>query len=364
MDYTELPGLGRPVSRIGAGCWTIGGPAVNNGKPIGWEGVDEDAAYAGLVRSRDLGVTLFDTADVYGLGRSERLIGRLLAEMRRDELVISSKVGYFAGTARHPYLQRQIRHQLATTLDNLGTDYLDLYHLHSTDFGPQDAYLAPAIWTLRRLREEGLIRAVGIRAPHRFAAEWATDPDHPHAAEARRFLALYAAVRPDAITVRHNLMTPLYRPDETDVLALARRDGVGVLLKQTLGQGLLLGTYRNRTEQGFSSADHRSRKPVSSTLVSLVEHAVGRIGQRFGTARSDLARVAIQYALHTAPGAVALVGFRDATQITDNLARSGEPLTDQNLHFLHRVMSPVRENLTESGPLAGPAQKNRPTDHQ
>jgi aryl-alcohol dehydrogenase-like predicted oxidoreductase len=81
-----LPGLEAEVSMIGAGCWTIGGPASNNGIPIGWDGVDERVAFEALVQAHELGVTLFDTADVYGLGRSERLLGALLravTSMRR-----------------------------------------------------------------------------------------------------------------------------------------------------------------------------------------------------------------------------------------------------------------------------------------
>ncbi|MGH3791420.1 MAG: aldo/keto reductase [Pseudonocardiaceae bacterium] len=104
-----------------------------------------DAAYAGLLRAHELGVTLFDTADVYGLGQSERLLGRLLRQVNRDELIVSSKVGYFAGTARHPYDPEQMRRQFATTLDNLGTTHLDVYFLHSSDFGPDDEYLPGAV---------------------------------------------------------------------------------------------------------------------------------------------------------------------------------------------------------------------------
>ncbi|MFC5034312.1 aldo/keto reductase [Streptomyces sp. SID13666] len=347
MDHHNMPGLGRRVSRIGAGCWTIGGPAVNNGTPIGWDAVDEDAAYEGLVRAHELGVTLFDTADVYGLGRSERLIGRLLRETTRRDLVISSKVGYFAGTARHPYLPSQIHRQFATTLDNLGTGYLDLYHLHSSDFGDRDAYLQPAITTILQLRDQGLIRAVGMRAPHRFALEWADQPNHPQAAETSRFLHLFRSVRPDVLTVRHNLMSPRYSPGETDIFAFARAEGIGVLIKQVLGQGLLLGTRTPRSERAFSASDHRSAKPVATDLLRLLEAAVDRIGRRFGTAPHDLARAAVQYALHDAPKAVALIGFRDASQISTTLARAHEPITDEDMDFLHDVMSPVREKMTD-----------------
>ncbi|MCZ4123930.1 aldo/keto reductase [Streptomyces sp. H39-S7] len=358
MDHHDMPGLGRKVSRFGAGCWTIGGPAVNNGTPIGWDGVDEDAAYAGLVRAHELGVTVFDTADVYGLGRSERLIGRLLRETTRNNLVISSKVGYFAGTARHPYLPSQIHRQFATTLDNLGTGYLDLYHLHSSDFGDRDTYLQPTIDSVVQLRDRGLIHAIGMRTPHRFALEWADRPSHPHAAETRRFLHLLRSVRPDVLTVRHNLMSPRYSPGETDIFAFARAEGIGVMIKQVLGQGLLLGTRQTGSERTFSASDHRSGKPVDADLLRLLGNAVNQIGRRFGAARQDLARAAVQYALHDAPKAVALIGFRDASQISTTLARANEPITDGDMDFLHAVMSPVREKMTDSQPGTNAHRKN------
>ncbi|MFF8786792.1 aldo/keto reductase [Streptomyces sp. NPDC015125] len=343
MDYRTLPGLDRKVSLVGAGCWTIGGPAVNDGKPVGWGDVDPDMAFEGLLRARERGVTLFDTADVYGMGRSERLVGRMLrATGGREDIVISTKVGYFAGTSRHPYLPRQIDHQFATSLDNLGTDYVDLYHLHSGDFGKRDAYLRPAIVTVQRLREQGLIRAVAMRAPHRFAAEWAEQPDHPHHAEARRFLELFRAVRPNVLTLRHSLMMAPYALGETDVFSFAAAEGVGVLVKQVLAQGLLLGTYRS---DGFGPGDHRSRKPLDPGLLVLVKEAVEQMRERFGPRRRDLARVAIQYAVHASPDAVALVGFRNASQISTTLANATDPLSDQDVDALRAVMAPVHERM-------------------
>lgn len=358
MDYVEFPGLTRKVSRISAGCWTIGGTAVNGGRPVGWDGVDEEAAYGGLVLAYQSGMTLFDTADVYGMGRSERLVGRLLTGVPRNTVMVSSKGGYFAGTARHPYMPRQLEHQFAMTLDNLGTDYVDVYHLHSGDFGPQDQYLPASVMVVRRLREMGMVRAIGMRAPHRFAVEWADDPTHPWGEDARRFLHLYRTVRPDVLTVRRNLMTPLYGPDETDVFTFARAESVGVLVKQTLGQGLLLGNYRAGQQRDFSAQDHRSRRTVDDELIRLVEEALEQIRGRFGETRRDLARAAVQYAVHDAPEAVALVGFRDASQIADTLDGAGQPLTDDDVVFLRNAMSAVREKMTEQHPNGLARQAN------
>jgi 1-deoxyxylulose-5-phosphate synthase len=254
-----LPGLNTEMSAIGAGCWTIGGPATNRGVPIGWDDVNPIAAYEGLLRAHDLGVTLFDTADVYGLGQSERLLGRLLARVDRGSMVVSSKVGYFAGIGAHPYQPRQIRHQFATTLDNLGTDYLDVYFLHSSDFGEDDHFLDVAVEIMHELRAQSLIRAIGMRAPLTFAAEWATS-DRPEATVTARWLHLFEVIRPDVVTVRYNLLSPLYRPQETDIFDFARHHGVGVLIKQALGQGALLRRHTG-ARPAFSREDHRSRDP-------------------------------------------------------------------------------------------------------
>lgn len=96
-----------------------------------------------------IGATLFDTADEYGHGRSERLLGRLVEQVPRDSPVLSSKVGYFTGTAPHGYHPAHMRHQLEQTLDNLRTDYPDLYFFHHSEFGENDQLLEPAIETMR-----------------------------------------------------------------------------------------------------------------------------------------------------------------------------------------------------------------------
>jgi aryl-alcohol dehydrogenase-like predicted oxidoreductase len=335
-----LPGLNAEVSAIGAGCWTIGGPATNDGVPIGWDHPDPDAAYAGLVRAHELGVTLFDTADVYGLGRSERLLGRLLATVDRSSLVVSSKVGYFAGTARHPYCPAQMRHQFATTLDNLGTDHLDIYHLHSTAFGPDDCYLPGAIDVLSDLREQGLIRAIGIRATHTFAEQWATT-DRPDAAQTARWLHLFHAIQPTVLTVRYNLLSPLYRTQDTDIFTFARRHGVGVLIKQALGQGTLLRTP-NTPPASYSAADHRSRDPLfQPEALAALDTRLAPVWARFGDSRATRARVALRYALHRDPDAPVLVGFRNARQITTTLTCLGDPLRPDEIAEIRAVLHPA-----------------------
>lgn len=337
--HRTLPGLGTPVSAIGAGCWAIGGPATNRGAPIGWDDVDPRQAVAGLHRAHELGITLYDTADVYGLGQSERLLGQFLREVDRSRLVISSKVGYFAGTASHPYEPRQLHHQFATTLANLGTDHLDLYVLHSTDYGSDDRYLPAAVKIMRELRRHGRIRAIGMRAPHAFAEEWSTHPGL-HAAATTRWLHLFNQIQPDILTVRYNLFSPRYDAQETDIFAFARRHHVGVLIKQALHQGLLLRDP-TRPPRRFSAADHRSRDPAfAPAALTRLDATLAALRHRFGDSTKTIARIALRYALHRDPAAPVLVGFRNPAQITATLTSLGEPLSQDELDAVTELLPP------------------------
>jgi aryl-alcohol dehydrogenase-like predicted oxidoreductase len=348
MQLRTLAGLNRTMSAIGAGCWTIGGLASNGPVPIGWAGVDDEAAYAALQATHELGITVYDTADVYGLGHSERLLGRFLRTIDRRAVTVTSKVGYFAGTAAHPYHPTQLTGQFETTLANLGTGYLDGYFLHSSDFGPDDRYLDAAVSTMSMLRAKGLIRSIGMRAPHEFAEQWA-GTDHPHASRTERFLRLFRRVKPDLLTVRYNLLSPRYGPQETDIFAFARRHGVGVLIKQVLGQGVLTGRYDPHSTPVFPAGDHRAADPMfrPAALAGAAE-LLSRLGERFGTSPHDRLRVAVQYALAADPDAVVLVGFRDKHQIATTTAASTSALSDEELADLRSILAGAQDHPRSS----------------
>lgn len=341
LTHRILPGLGTTVSTIGAGCWALGGPATNHGVPIGWDGIDDDSAYRALVTAHELGITLYDTADVYGLGRSERLLGRLLTEVSRDDLVICSKAGYFTGTGSHPYQPRQLRHQLATSLDNLNTDHLDIYQAHSTDFGPDDRYLASTAELLDEFRAQGAVRAVAMRAPHEFAEHWTHEPGQRGAAT-RRWLTLFDKIRPTVLTVRYNMLSPIHTDSEIDIFAFARRHQVGVLIKQALGQGLLVQNLDAAARRMFSAGDHRSADPwFSPSNIQQLKQRLAPLRAQFGHTTSDMARIAVRYALHHEPDAAVLIGFRNAAHITTVIQSLGDPLTNTEIADIRAALHPT-----------------------
>lgn len=194
---------------MGVGCWALGGPDPNLGLPMGWGSIEDTEAQAGLERAYALGATLFDTADVYGHGRSERLLGWLVAQVPRASLVLSSKVGYFRGTAPHGYQPVHIRHQLEQSLDNLRTDYLDIYFFHHAEFGDNDTVLDAAIETMVTLRTEDVVRI----------ALWSCLQRYEHAA------VLVGFTSPEQIAMN---LSCLRQPPTSEELSTAREIMAGV----------------------------------------------------------------------------------------------------------------------------------------
>lgn len=347
FEGRSLGSSGIRVSALGVGCWGIGGAAVNLGLPMGWSTADDESSLRGLERAFELGATLFDTADVYGLGHSERLLGRFLRQVDREEVVLTSKAGYFRGTAANAYQPLHLRHQLEQTLHNLGTDYLDIYFLHNFDFGPQDAYLAAAVEQLRGFQAAGLVRAIGMRGPHRLATERLTIPKAQRGDKHARFREVFELVRPGVLAVRFNLLTP-DGPD--DIFAWAARQGAGVLINKPLAQGLLSGKHDPAHPPIFGPGDHRLRKRwFTRASLATVQEGLAPLRQRFGEQPADLVRVALRYCLQRADNVAVLVGFTAPEQVEMNLTCLGAPLTDEEVVFVRAQMARLRERLDAVG---------------
>ena len=132
--------LGPEVSAIGMGCWAIGGPFWAGTQPLGWGEVDDKESIAAIHRALELGVTFFDTANIYGCGHSERVLGQALKEVR-DRVVIATKFGNtFDEASRQKTGQdaspEGIRNACDASLRRLDTDHIDLYQFHLNDYDP------------------------------------------------------------------------------------------------------------------------------------------------------------------------------------------------------------------------------------
>lgn len=340
---------GLAVSPVGIGCWAIGGPDHNLGLPMGWSTADDTASLRGLETAYQLGANLFDTADVYGHGRSERLLGHLVRQVARDSLVLSSKVGYFAGTAAHPYLPSAMRRQLETTLENLQTDHLDIYFLHNSGFGDDDRYLAGAIGQMRAFQAQGLIKAVGMRGPHRFATDRLTVPREQREDKYARFRSLFRDVRPDYLAARFNALTPVPPPGDEDIFTFAAAHGASVLINKPLAQGLLTGKFDPGQPPRFEPGDHRLRKAwFAPQALHVIHNGLQPLRDRFGPGPEDLAPVMLGYCLQRASNTAVLAGFTTPEQVTQNLTAPAH-LTQDDVAFIRSTAASIQQQLDAAG---------------
>src|SRR5690348_3414798 len=162
MFTRRLGRSGVEVGALGLGCWAIGGPMLREGRPIGWGRVDDAESIRAIRRALDLGVTLFDTADVYGCGHSERVLGEALRG-RRSEAIVATKFGaVFDEETRQmsgfntdaPYIRRACE----ASLRRLGTDYIDVYQFHLGEVRDESGGIRN---TLEALVKDGKIRWYG-----------------------------------------------------------------------------------------------------------------------------------------------------------------------------------------------------------
>src|SRR3954454_6911898 len=216
---------GREVSEIGFGAWQVGGD---------WGQVDDDSAIRTLHAAVDAGVSFFDTADVYGDGRSERLIGRLRRERPGEGLVIATKMGRRAEQTVENYSPENLRAWNDRSRENLGMDTLDLVQLHCP---PTDLYYHPEVFEdLDRMVSEGRIAAYGVSVE-------------------RVEEALKAIEYPNVASVQI-IFNPFRQRPAGVFFEQAAKRAVGVIVRVPLASGLLSGKYTRETT--FGSDDHRN----------------------------------------------------------------------------------------------------------
>jgi len=315
MEQRRLGRTGLFVSRLALGTWTWG-----------QETDDEDAA-GQLKTFLDAGGTLVDTADVYAGGGSERMLGRLLRGLPRDDVVVATKAaGRPEPSARE--LDASRRH-LLTALDEslrrLGLDHVDLWQLHAWD---SDTPLEESLAVLDTAVASGRSRYVGISN----YAGWQT-------ATAATWQRAWPSRTPLASTqIEYSLLA---RTVESEVLPAAANAGLGVLAWSPLGRGVLTGKYRAGTP-----ADSRAASPNRASFVQpYLDERCARITGAVAAAADELgvppAAVALAW-VRDRPGVVApIIGARTLAQLTGSLVSERLTLPEEIRAALDDVSTPA-----------------------
>jgi aryl-alcohol dehydrogenase-like predicted oxidoreductase len=300
MRYRPLGRTGLQVSEVSFGTWAIGGS---------WGTVDERAALDGLARAIDAGVNFFDTADVYGDGRAERLLAKVARG--RSDIYIATKFGRGADF-RDPktYREAAVRRFCEASLRRLERDAIDLYQIHC----PPHAVLkdGTVFEVLDRLQREGLVRAYGVSVES--IDEGLTALQYPGV---------------QALQVIFNLFRQ--RP-AWELFPAAAARGVGILARLPLASGLLTGKFK--ATDTFAPDDHRAFNRngeafnVGETFAGLpFERGVALAdGLRWiAEGRGTMARAAMRWILDHPDVTCVIPGFKNPAQVDDNLATLDVP---------------------------------------
>jgi aryl-alcohol dehydrogenase-like predicted oxidoreductase len=315
MRYRNLGETGMRVSEISLGTWAFGGD---------WGTVGEDEAYAALNRAVDLGVNFLDTADVYGDGRSEKLIGRLLKDRPSDEILVATK----AGRRLDPHTAEGYDHAnlsafVERSLDNLGVEALDLLQLHCP---PTETYRQDATFeALDSLKEAGKLKNYGVSVEKVEEARMALD--YPNVATVQIIFNIFRQ-----------------KPAE-EFFPLAEERGVGILARVPLASGLLSG--KMSADRDFSQDDHRFFNRNGEAF----DRGETFAGVNFETGLesaeelkelvpegSTLAQFALRWILMHPAVSCAIPGGKNPSQVEDNVAAAEmPPLSDETMERVKEI---------------------------
>ncbi|MFD4254630.1 aldo/keto reductase [Amycolatopsis thermoflava] len=310
MRRTTLGKSGLDVSRIAFGTWQLGGD---------WGSFDEDAAVQAIQHARELGVNFFDTAQAYGFGKSEALLGRALRDelkRDRDSLVIATKGGINPGSDRPRDARRDwLRKGVDESLRHLDLDHIDLYQVHWPD---PDTPAEETAQALQELVDAGKIRHVGV-------SNYDTEQ-----------LAAFDRTRPvETLQPPYHLFR---RAIEDDPLPYCREHDIGVLVYSPLGSGLLTGAFNPRTT--FEPGDWRANSSAFQGAnfqknLEVVEQLKNLAAEKGAT----VSQLAIAWTLHQPGVHVAIVGARRARNIEDSVAAADLDLTGEDLVRIEKIAS-------------------------
>ncbi|MAU12691.1 MAG: aldo/keto reductase [Anaerolineaceae bacterium] len=320
MENRKLGRSGIDVSPLGMGCWAMGGDA--------WGGGADDAeSIRALHKAFDLGINFYDTANVYGKGHSETVLGQALAD-RRDKVVLATKFAYTWDEATKedtgPDVRPQaIRASLEGSLKRLQTDYVDLFQFHWNGFGTEGAEAIRN--TLEELVAEGKIRSYG----------WSTD-----FAESARIFA--QGPNCAAIQVEMNVID-----DAPEVIAVCEEYNLAAINRGPLAMGLLTGKY----QPGQSLPDDDVRGPNAPEWMKYFKDGkpnpewlkmVEAVGEILRSEGRTLAQGALAWLWARSHLTLPIPGFRNVAQVEQNCAAMQYgPLTPDQMHQIDQILGRI-----------------------
>lgn len=296
MEYRKLGGSDLKVSVIGFGAWGIGG------KPF-WSSEGDNVSIKALKKAYDLGVTLFDTAPVYGFGLSERLVGQALKPVR-DKVILATKCGLrweqeSLGAITKLASRASILEEIDQSLERLDTDYIDLYQVHWPDGKTPHA---ETMETLMEIQKQGKIRHIGV-------SNYSTQQ-------------MQECLKTGPLVSLQPEYSLLQRSIEKEAVPFCLIHDLGIIAYSPLASGVLTGKYDRNTK----FKDWRSKGIIGEFTGEAFEKNIAKVEQLKAIADSHgrtCAQMAVNWLLGQPGMASALVGVKNDRQVEENLKAVG-----------------------------------------
>ena len=317
MQYTRLGTSGLRVSRIALGCMSFGDPSRGFSE---WA-LDDAAADPLFRQALELGITFWDTANVYGYGSSEEIVGRAIRKYtRREDVVLATKVFFpmHEGPGGRGLSRRAIMEQIDASLDRLGTDYVDLYQIHRFD---PETPVEETMEALHDVVKAGKARYIGA------SSMWAWQfQKMQHAAQANgwtRFVSM------------QDQYSLVMREEEREMMPLLVDQGVGSIPWSPLAKGRLTRPWSEQQTQRATTDPLQSRYSGESN--EPIVDSVQRVAEARGV---PMAQVALAWVLRNPVVTAPIVGATKSHHLPDAAAALGLELTDGEVQALEEAYSP------------------------
>jgi aryl-alcohol dehydrogenase-like predicted oxidoreductase len=324
MLYRTFGNTDLNVSEIGFGAWAIGGPAMAGDIPIGWGDVDDDTSINALNTALDQGINFFDTADFYGHGHSEALIGKTFGN--RPDVVIATKVGHRLDEDANIYLDYSKKYVIEAckkSLRRLKRETIDFYQLHAAKL--EHLQKGDCIEAMEQLKKEGKIRYWGISLN-------TYDPE-PEA----KFM--FDQMAGSGFQVVFNIINQKALP----ILQEAAEKGMGIIARMPLQFGLLTGKFKKSTR--FDASDHRSFRLTPDVLTrSLMElEALWPLTKPYGI---PLDAFALSFVLSHPEVSTVIPGIKTPQQVLANICQITQ-LKKEDIDSIHALFDEHFEDLLQ-----------------
>jgi aryl-alcohol dehydrogenase-like predicted oxidoreductase len=320
MEFRHLGRSGLIVSEIAYGNWLTHGSQV-----------EADAAVACVRAGLDVGITTFDTADVYAGTRAESVLGDALAGVRRESYELFTKVFWPTGPGRNDrgLSRKHIIESCNASLTRLQTDHIDLYQAHRYDV---ETPLEETLRAFDDLVRAGKVNYIGV-------SEWT-------AAQIASALRIADEMGLDRIVSNQPQFNMLWRVIEADVLPLCEREGIGQVVFSPLAQGVLTGKYK--PGQAPPAGSRATDEKGGATMISrwMDDDVLSRVQQLQPLAAEaglSVATMSLAWVLQNPNVSSAIIGASRPEQVHENVKASGVELDSQLLKRIDEILDPIIE---------------------